>query len=85
MKSEYIKSKNDVEGITFPCLMISVETGNIVLFTDYNKGTIVYININLNNNTLYMLGDYSEGWIDCKISDHWMPLKKDEEVILGNN
>lgn len=78
MKSEYIRNKN-VETITFPCLMKNEQSGNIVLFTDYNKGTIVYTN-SLN----YPLGYYSNGWMDCKINNVWIPLRKGDSVILKN-
>jgi len=47
------------EKIDFPMLMFSKVSGNIVLFFELGKGTIVYIG---NDNKDWKFGQYVTGW-----------------------
>lgn len=77
MKSEYKECDGE---ISFPCLMRSVSDEIIVLFTNSNKGTVVYTNI-----AKYPLGYYSNGWENCALSAMWVKVEKDASITLKNS
>ncbi len=46
----------------YPCLKVSEDTGNVVLFTKVNTGTIVYIGVG--SPSYYKVGEYCDEWAE---------------------
>ena len=80
MKTQYItKSNVKAEPKSFPKLMKSLETGNIILFKSQNAGTPVHIE---DENSKYSIGDFDESWISCEDDETWVELRKGQSVVL---
>ena len=74
MKVELIEK--EVEDIKYPCLMVSEETGCIVLFEEDSCGVVV----NLDNSLVFAtIGRYSKDWNMSRFS------KFNGKVILKND
>jgi len=62
MKSIIVNQEQKPE---YPCLKISVDTGNVVLFTGVDTGTLVSIG-NDSSPKDYSIGEYGKGWTEGK-------------------
>jgi hypothetical protein len=76
MKVEVKVFEENQEEIKFPCLMISNQTGNIVLFSCDKKGVVL---LRGENPTLWKIGDYGNDFA----MENFKPFKG--SITLSND
>ena len=83
MKSIHTKlpSKIVEENIKFPVLAEYVNTNFVVLFEDYQKGTVVWTSLSSQRT----LGEINDRWVQVTDKMCWRILDKDETIVLSND
>ena len=66
MKSKLIEEKTQDKPLDYPVLMQSKTNGQIVLFTEEKKGTVLN-----SGNSGYDVGCHSESWESANNKDTW--------------
>jgi len=74
MKVEHVKEQ--LKEIIYPCLMISNETGGVVLMSGFGTGTLIF-----KGKMTVSIGYNSSGWS----MRHFTPLPSTEQIILQND